>query len=372
MKSINILIKPVSGSCQMKCKYCFYFDEANCREIPNFGKMDEKTTKNLIKKAFLSVTEECTFGFQGGEPTLAGLEYFRFFVKTVKEENKKNLRINYALQTNGYSINDEWAIFFKENNFLVGVSLDGPEFIHDQFRIGKNNEKTHPLILSHIKILQKRDVDINILSVVTGLMADNAKETYNYLKTIGSEYIQFIPCIDSFEENNPQSNLIHLSPEQYGNFLIQVFDLWYEDLHKGSDLSIRWFDDLVIKLSGKGIPFCQLIGHCTKQYVVEADGEFYPCDFFVFDKYKLGNINKTPIKIIDKNRDKSKFIQESLKKSPSCLACKWQALCGGGCRRDRQDNINDVPTNNRYCKSYKMFFEKEINKLQVLAKALNY
>lgn len=353
MKSINFLIKPSSSKCNMACKYCFYYDIADNRDIKDYGWMSEETAEAIIKKGLNYVENgQITFAFQGGEPTLIGLEFYKYFTCKVKELNTRNAKVQYAIQTNGFTINDDWAEFFVNNNFLVGLSLDGPKVIHDLNRLDKGHNGTYKKIINAANIFKKHNVQFNILVVVSKIVSRKIEQIYKFFKKEGFTYLQFIPCLDELDTEQGKSNY-SISSQDYAKFLKRLFDLWYQDYKNGYIVSIRYFDNILSMYLGMEPESCDMRGMCSIQNVVEADGSVYPCDFYVLDKYKMGNINETSIEELFKQIITKLFIEESLPINEKCKTCKWVNLCRGGCKRHQigEDNLN------RFCEAYQEFFE---------------
>ena len=363
MRSINVLIKPSSSHCNMRCKYCFYFDEVSHRETESFGFMNEQTMQSVIDKSLDYVTHSCVFAFQGGEPTVIGLPYFKQFVEYVKEKNTKKVGVQYAIQTNGFVIDEEWAAFFHENNFLVGLSMDGDKDTHDRYRIDTAQQGTYSKVLKASQLFDKHKVEYNILSVVTKPMAKAIQKNYRFFMRNDFVWQQYIPCIDPIGEDRG-SKEYSLTPELYATFLKQSFDLWYRDIKKGNMVSIRYFDNLVGMMLGNPPESCGMAGRCTNQYVVEANGQVYPCDFYMMDEYVLGNICTQSLGEIDEKRKEIGFIEKSLKIEESCKQCQWLPICRGGCRRDREDFATGELTKTYLCGAYKEFFAYAYPRLQ--------
>lgn len=362
MYPLNLLIKPASGYCNFKCKYCFYEDVAHNREVQSYGFMSTKTLEQIVKKALKFAKDECTFTFQGGEPTLVGLDFYKDLIKFQKKYNKKGLKIHNSIQTNGYLIDKEWAKFLHNNNFLVGISLDGTKEINDINRIDANKEGTYDKILETIGLFNKYKVEYNILTVVTSYVAKNIRSVYEFYKEKNFSYQQYIPYLDPICEKRGNREY-SLTPKLYGEFLKDLFDLWYEDITNGRFVYNRYFENIVGIIKGFRPEACGMIGHCTLQNVIEADGSVYPCDFYVLDEQKIGNLIEMDFEDIERKRNESKFIETSLKVEDCCMECKWKNLCRGGCRRDRDENMDGNLSVNYFCESYKEFFEYAIDRL---------
>lgn len=350
MKCMDLLIKPASGRCNMRCSYCFYRDEAENRDVDDYGMMTEETAKALIDKAYdeaLSVR----FMFQGGEPTLRGLPFFRAFVSYAHEKGIAS----FALQSNGILLDDEWAVFLRDNDFLVGLSIDGPGKIHDAYRKGADGKGTFKRVFEAARKLDRFSVKYNVLVTVTEQSARDARSLYTFLKRNGMRYQQYIPCIDPIGiEKMPYS----LKSETYGRFLISLFRLYYADWKNGDYVSIRYFDNLVLMLTGEEAEECGMNGICSSSFTIEADGSVYPCDFYVLDEYRLGNVVTDTFASLAERRNESGFVSASMKKDPECLACRFHPLCNGGCRRNRENFSTGVIERNRFCISYRKFFSE--------------
>ena len=338
MKNLTLLIKPAAGLCNMHCGYCFYRAESVNREN---RVMLPETADELIRKIGAYRPKALSIVFQGGEPTLAGLDFFRRFLRQIKETVR--CPVGFSLQTNGLLIDDAWAAFFKENGFLIGVSLDGGRRTNDRYRVDKTGESTFGQVLSAISALKKHGVDFNILSVIDDRNAAEIETTWRYFKNHGFRFLQFIPCVDGEDG-------VALSPENYETFLKRSFDLWYGDLLRGDYVSVRHIDNYVGILMGRPPESCAMCGICGGYFVAEADGSLYPCDFYCREEYKLGSVfDEDPFAA---NETQRRFIEGSALIHAHCRDCRWYVLCRGGCRRDRTDGL----TRNKYCAAYKGFF----------------
>ena len=366
MPPISVLMKPSSGMCNMSCDYCFYCDETKKRTQQSFGFMEEETLKNIIRKTMLRAEGAVSYAFQGGEPTLRGLDFFRKAVAYQKQYNKHGIQVHNAFQTNAYLIDDEWCRFFKENNFLVGVSLDGTREIHDAYRHGKNGAPTYDRVVEATKRLDKYGVDYNILTVVNRKVVENIEEIYENYRDHGWKYQQYIACLDPLGEPHGQ-NEYALHPEEYGAFLIRLFDMWYADLQEERQPYIRMFENYVSILMGYCPEACDQRGTCGIQYVVEADGGVYPCDFYMTDEYLLGNFNDCRLDAIDERRREIAFVERSQKLSPECKKCRYYHICRGGCQRHRDRNVDQGWYENYFCSAYRVFFDACYERMKKIA-----
>lgn len=360
MKNFSVLIKPSSSQCNLKCTYCFYNDIAKNRSIKDYGIMTEETIKSIIDKTLAHVNGGLvTYAFQGGEPTLAGLDFYKFFHKYL-EEKKGETKVQFAIQTNGILINQDWIELFKKYNYLVGISFDGLKSIHNQYRIDLSNKGTYDSILKSIKLLQINKIEYNVLAVVTNKLAKNITAVYENMKELNISYMQFIPIISPI---NNSTTGYSLSNENYAYFLKTLFDLWYEDLKSGLYVHLDYFENLIRLYRGETPFMCHMMGYCSNQFVLEADGSVYPCDFYVLDEYRLGNINKDSINSILASDKAEAFIEES-KRYDECRECYWIKICRNGCKRSR------IKNKNKYCEAYKLFFAYAHKRLLYLARHL--
>ena len=356
IQHLNYLIKPASGLCNMRCRYCFYEDETQKRDTPNAGIMSAQTSEALIRDTFaaLNANGSVSFAFQGGEPTLAGRAYFEHFTDLVRGYNTKRVPVSYVLQTNGYGLDESWAELFVREKFLIGISMDGNRAVHDSLRIDAAGAATWERIQRNLAMMQEKGVELNILCVVTKRCAKNPERIYRSLKDLGVRYLQFIPCLDPLGE--PRGSLPwSLMPEDYGHFLCGLFDVWYQDWCGGEYTSVRLFDDYVHMAMGQAPGTCATGGSCGSYLVAEADGSLYPCDFYCLDEWKLGGIGEETIPELLYGEKERRFLALGQQHPSECGRCLWVRLCYGGCRRDWvQDGAGN---HNYYCSAFRRFFE---------------
>lgn len=373
MPSASILIKPASSNCNLDCKYCFYKCLSSNREEYSKGFMKKETLELLIKNAIAYADDYLTFAFQGGEPMLAGIDFFETVVELEKQygKEKKNLHIENTLQTNGCLITDEWAEFFAKNNFLIGVSLDGPKKIHDAGRRDCFGKETFHQVMTGIEILKNHQVAFNILTVVTEDSTSKASAIYSFFQRNGFEYVQLIPCMDEMNRQSlgKTSNPFAVNPISYGRFLSEFFDLWYEDFKRGNIMDVRMFSNLAQMSVGFPAEECGMCGKCKCYFVVEGDGSVYPCDFYCMDEYRLGTV-ATPFGELLKTKQAVSFEEVSCHKPEECLQCRYYNLCNGGCRRFREPFTDGKPGINYLCEGYKLFFEHTGERINRLGKTI--
>ena len=276
MPAVNVLIKPASSACNMRCSYCFYRDVSNHREHAFEGMLSLDAMERVIAAAMEYAEGICSFAFQGGEPTLAGLDFFREVLLLQKKHQRPGVEIHNAIQTNGLNLDEEWARFLAENHILVGLSLDGPAEIHDLNRKDAEGRGTWSRIMRTVRLFNRYGVAYNILCVVTGRNARSIQKIYNFYRKQGFRWLQFIPCLEPLGEERG-NQLYSLTCEEYGEYLIRLFDLWFQDLKSGCYISIRHLDNWLAILMGRQPEACNMTGRCSVQFVVEGDGGVYPC-----------------------------------------------------------------------------------------------
>lgn len=363
MKYFSMLIKPASSACNLRCQYCFYCDVAKNRKIPTYGIMDEATMNLLIDKTLGFFHEEVTitFAFQGGEPTVAGLDYFRRFIRRVHLKKKRFHHFQYALQTNATLLNDEWIAFLKQNRFLVGVSLDGYAAQHDAMRPDAEGQGTFSRIMENIEKMRRAKIEFNILTVLTRQLAQHPKKLFDFYLHHHFDYIQIIPCLPPFEELN---DAYSLTPQAFFHFYDEFFTLWLEELKQNHYISVTLFDNLIPLFAGVPPQQCGYLGFCSMQFVVESDGSVYPCDFYVLDQYKLGNLRDLSLNELMKSPTLPQFLHEPHRTTPLCKTCRYARICHGQCRR-----MNVCYFDDQFC-GYQAFIQKHEVMLSQLALTL--
>ena len=351
---LSLLIKPAGALCNLNCSYCFYSRIAADRNA-KAGVMTDETVLALLKSAFALRPRALSIAFQGGEPTLAGLDWYRRFLRRLQEQNTENIPVALSIQTNGTRIDDAWAAFFGEHGFLVGLSLDGDRATNDRYRLDQDESSVFDRTLAAADMLERHGVDFNILSVLTDESVFEIERTYAFFKERGFRFLQFIPFVD---EGTGQA----LRSDAYAFFLKRVFDLWYQDFQRGTYISIRHIDNYIRILLGDTPENCAMCGVCGRYFVIEADGSIYPCDFYCRAPYRLGTVFD-PAPFGDSETHRA-FLAQSCLIHASCASCRYAFLCRGGCRRDRTDAL----TKNKYCDSYRAFFDDALERMQTVAR----
>jgi uncharacterized protein len=332
MKHISVLIKPASSLCNLRCKYCFYANVSSLREVRSYGKMKTAVAEQMIAQIFsdLADGDHLTLAFQGGEPTLAGLSYYRQLVALVAAQEKR-VQVHYAIQTNGTIINERWCQFLKEHNFLVGLSIDGHPLYHDLNRLDDKGRGTFQRVLKTKALFDQYEIDYNVLCVLTNPLAKETKKVFQFIKDQNIRYVQFIPCLDDLGATKRSS--FALTPKRFASFYHQLFQFWLQELENGNYISIKLFDDLVNLVAYRQVTACGILGNCQVQYVIEADGSVYPCDFYVLDQYRLGYIQEQTLRELFEQDVSHMFVCEKPSLPEKCQSCPFLTMCQGGCKR---------------------------------------
>jgi uncharacterized protein len=361
----QLLIKPVSADCNQSCRYCFYRRAGALYADRASHRMSQQVLDLLVRRYLKLGMAQSVFSWQGGEPTLAGLDFYRAAVQLMQVHGKGGQSVSNALQTNGLLLDDEWCSFLRQYRFLVGLSLDGPAEIHDRHRIRGDDQGTHADVLRALKRLQEQEVTFNVLAVVTSASASQARRIYGWLREQGVAHMQFIPCVEAEPDGRPSP--FSVSAEAFGEFLCELFDAWLPEARHG--VSERLFDALIQReLTGRS-GMCVLDGACGGYLVVEHNGDAYPCDFFVEDAWRLGNIEKTPLDALMQRGRMRQF--RALRRTPEqCESCRWKDLCRGGCLKDRSrfGAAFDRPTT--LCLAYQRFFDHAMDSIRALAREI--
>ncbi|MBP3869545.1 MAG: SPASM domain-containing protein [Faecalicoccus sp.] len=338
MKTISVLIKPASSLCNLRCRYCFYADVSQNREVSSQGVMKEDTLNALVDGIYDYIGQDgvANISFQGGEPTVAGIDYFKEFAELV---DQKKMKVNWSMQTNGTLLNDDFARFFKEHKFLLGISLDGYKQIHDRNRYDARKQGAFDRVLKGIELFEKHGVEYNILTVVTRQLSRHPKELFDFYKNHKFQYIQLIPCLPELDGNDPSG--LALRAGEYASFYNSFFDAWKKEIQSGGFMSINLFENVQAMLMGQSPYQCGMIGHCSKQFVIEGNGDVYPCDFYCLDEWKLGNVKEDNFDTMQNSINAKRFIETSQCKKAPCDKCKYVGICSGGCRRQNVCYLTD-------------------------------
>jgi uncharacterized protein len=376
--AFHLLAKPTGAICNLDCQYCFFLAKEKLYPGSKFRMTDEILETYIQQLLGSHQAPEVTVAWQGGEPTLMGLEFFERSIELVEKYKKPKQQVNHTLQTNGTRLDDDWGRFFKKHNFLIGLSIDGPQHLHDTYRVDKRGRGTFEQVMQGWQVLKKHQVDFNILCTVNAANGDRPLEVYRFLQDeLGAEFIQFIPIIERVNEDG--STLLQsgnqvtersVKPEQFGEFLISVFDEWiHRDVGK---VFVQHFDAALANWVGVSPSVCIFSKTCGTALALEHNGDLYSCDHFVEPDYKLGNIQETPIIELIVSKQQQQFGQEKLHSLPQyCRKCEVRFACNGGCPKNRFIETPDgEPGLNYLCAGYKAFFTHINQPMKMMAELL--
>lgn len=372
---IHVLAKPSGATCNLACSYCFFLDKELLYPNSKF-RMSEETLETYIQQLIESHRgSEVTVAWQGGEPTLMGVDFYRKSIEFQEKYRKPGMTFENTMQTNGTLLDDEWCQFFKENNFLIGLSLDGPQRFHDAHRVDKGGGPTYDKVMRGLRLLQKHQVEYNILVTVNRVTGDHPREIYRFLRDeVGTKWIQFIPVIervnpDGYNIYNVGSTVTNRSvrPEQFGRFLIQVFDEWIrEDV---GEMFVQTFEAAARNWMGLGSSgMCVFEETCGYGLALEHNGDLYSCDHFVEPDYMLGNIKEEHMLQMVGSEGQTQFGLDKRDSLPQyCLDCDVRFACHGECPKNRFIETPDgEPGLNYLCAGYKGFFHRVNEPLKIL------
>mgnify|MGYP005849145605 CR=1 FL=1 len=356
----SLLIKPASALCNLDCAYCFYLD----RESDPYGDLPKRsmsleTLERMVDTYLFYSYPNSVFAFQGGEPTLCGLGFFEKLIEYQQRYGRDGQNVSNAMQTNAVLLDDDWAQLLHQYNWLLGVSMDGPQEIHDLYRFNKGGRGTWKQVMRGVETLQRNKVEFNILCVLSQANVDKPKELYRFFKSLGVDNVQFIPLSEFHPDGTRMPFTI--TAEQYGRFLCEMFDLWWPDRRK---FRIRFFDNLAEALAGMKPGSCTMHETCDSYVVVEYNGDVYPCDFFVESGWKLGNVNLDSWPEIARRRRRYEFAAKKTIAHPECQRCEWQSICHQGCPKFRHAQHRQFADLDYFCQSYKMIYAKSAGPLK--------
>lgn len=364
------MLKPAGSLCNLRCKYCYYLEKDKLyKQCKNHVISDELLEKFIKEYIEAQTTPQVLFTWHGGETLMRPISFYKRALE-LQRIYGRGRQIDNCIQTNGTLLTDEWCQFFKDNNFLVGVSIDGPQEFHDEYRRTATNKPTFVKVMNGINLLNKHGVEWNALAVVNDYNADYPLEFYRFFKQIGCKYIQFSPIVERVVKREDGLTLapgmqggdagladFSITPEQWGNFLCTIFDEWvHNDV---GEYFVQLFDATLANWVGQAPGVCILAEECGHAGVMEFNGDVYSCDHFVFPEYRLGNIREktiTEMLYSDQQKRFSKLKSQSLPKE--CRECKWLFACNGECPKNRfiKDRYGN-PGKNYLCEGYRMFFE---------------
>lgn len=368
-RAFHVMTKPIGPICNLDCEYCFYLDKEKLYPETRSFRMDDEVLENYVKQ-YIEAQEvnEVTFAWQGGEPTLMGVDFFRQAIRYQQKYRRPGMQIQNSFQTNATLLDDEWGEFFKRNKFLIGVSIDGPPEIHDKYRYDKRGRPSSEQVIRGLRVLQQYNVDYNILCVVNKHNAEYPKEVYDYFKELGAEFMQFIPAVENFGGKNVSPRSV--TARQYGKFLCAIFDEWVvKDIGR---IFVQIFDVALEAWLGYNPSLCVFNETCGDALAIEHNGDLYSCDHFVTPDYHVGNIAEQTIAEMVDSTFQRKFGTDKQDTLPEyCRSCEVKFVCNGGCPKNR---FIKTPTGedglNYLCAGYKQFFNHIDEPMKMMAAAL--
>ena len=365
--AFGTMVKPIGSACNLDCHYCYYRDKSEIYS-GNMPLMSEELLEEYIRQYICGTSQQSvSFCWHGGEPLMAGLPFFRRAMELQKKYAGDKV-IENSLQTNGVLLNEEWCSFFTDNNFLIGLSLDGPEDIHNAFRRDCGGAPTFARVMKGVELLKNKGVEYNILSTVNSHSEERGAEVYRFLRSL-SHYMQFLPVVEYVRERPGKRPLI-VSPDEedaveapwsvsaigYGKFMCDVFDEWVK--YDVGNYFVQLFDITLGNWCGVAPSLCAFGEVCGDGLVVEHNGDVYSCDHFVYPEYRLGNIKEKELAAMYKSNDQQQFGRDKRDALPmECKRCTYNFLCHGECPKHRFAYAkNGEPYMNVLCEGYKMFF----------------
>ena len=373
--AFHILAKPTGAICNLDCKYCFFLSKEQLYPGSRFRMPDDVLETYLRQYIQAQRGPEVDIAWQGGEPTLMGLDFFQRAVELAEQFKRPGQTVRYSMQTNGVLLNDDWCRFFRDNRFLIGLSLDGPRALHDAYRVDKGGHGTFDKVMRAARLMQEHQADFNILTTVHAANADYPLEVYRCLRDeVGTQYIQFIPIVEranetGFQEGNTVTER-SVGAEQFGRFLMTIFDEWVRrDVGR---VFVQTFDVALGNWLGAPPSLCIFAPTCGNALALEHTGDLYACDHFVEPNYLLGNIKDTPmIELVasDKQRQFGRDKKETLPRY--CRACEVRFACHGECPKNRFIETPDgEPGLNYLCAGYKAFFNHIDRPMRIMAQLI--
>ena len=369
--SFHIMAKPTGPICNLDCTYCFYLEKEKLYPNNQDWKMSIPILESYTKQYINSQqATDITFSWQGGEPTLLGVDYLKMSVQLQKKYSDGK-KIYNTFQTNGVLLDDEWGSFFADNNFLIGLSIDGPREVHDKYRFYKGGQSSFDNVVNSINLLKKYNVEFNILTCVHKFNSYKPLEVYNFLKEMGSGYMQFIPVVERVSSSNSENDLNLASPNckkkakvtdwsvealQYGIFLSTIFDEWVQkDVGK---FFVQIFDISLEAWLGQNQSLCVFRPTCGNALALEHNGDLYSCDHYVYAENKLGNILDNLLKSMADSDKQIKFgLDKKMNLPEYCKKCDYLFTCNGECPKNRFISTPDGEEGLNYlCAGYKHFF----------------
>ncbi len=366
MNPFSLLVKPASADCNLRCSYCFYLDHYSLYPEKRVHRMSDEVLEAMIRSFMAVPMSQYAIGWQGGEPTLMGVDFFKRVTALQQKHGRGGAVVANGLQTNGTLITDEFAEHLAAYHFLVGISLDGPAEIHDHYRAYADGRGSHADVLRGIERLSTHGVEYNILTLVNDRNVTRAREVYQYLGEHGHLYQQYIPCVEFDEAGTPLPFAIN--GRQWGDFLCELYDCWIK--HDTRRVSIRLFDSILAYLVDGARTVCSMGRNCCQYFVVEHNGDIYPCDFFVRKNLWVGNVTATSWEDAARSPVYRTFGAQKAQWHEECDRCPHLAVCSGDCLKHRLYGGNGPRNLSWLCEGWKQFYDHAMPGLRGLAQQI--
>ncbi|MBC7814365.1 MAG: anaerobic sulfatase maturase [Burkholderiales bacterium] len=374
--AFHMMTKPRGAICNLDCQYCYFLSKEKLYPDSKFRMSDNLLQAYTQQYIEAQRAPEITFAWQGGEPTLMGLDFFRQAVSYQQQYRKRGQHISNALQTNGVTLDDEWCEFFHANNFLVGISLDGPRPLHDAYRVDKGGQPTFDRVMNGLRLLQKHGIEFNVLTTVHAANEQHGLDVYHFLRDeVGANVLQFIPIVERDNATGYQEGSTvtarSVSADGYGRFLVEIFEEWIRrDVGR---VYVQMFDIALAAWVGDSPGLCVFEETCGTALALEHNGDVYSCDHFVEPRHFVGNLVDIPLSEIVVSNQQRQFGLAKRDTLPRfCRECDVRFVCNGGCPKDRFINTPDGEAGLNYlCVGYKGFFNHVREAMNIMARELS-
>ena len=381
-RPMYVMAKPVGAACNLQCSYCYYLEKSRLYDASSQLMSDEMLELFIREYIHSQTTLEVLFTWHGGEPLLRPISFYERALE-LQRQYANGRRIANCIQTNATLIDDEWCEFFRKNNFLVGVSIDGPQMMHDSLRTSRRGESSYRDVMRGLRLLNRHRVEWNAMATVNAANVEHPLEFYRYFRDeLDCQFLQFTPVVERRYMSGGESRLMHaaepsgelvpysVTAEQWGRFLCAIFDEWVR--HDVGRMFVQLFDSTLANWVGEAVGVCTMSKYCGHAAVIEHNGDVYSCDHFVFPEYKLGNLNEKSLSEMMYGRQQSEFGVAKHRTLPrQCRECEYEFACHGECPRNRFLTTADgEPGLNYLCKGYYAFFSHAATAMDYMRRQL--
>lgn len=362
-RSFSLLIKPAGADCNLRCGYCFYLPKHSLYPATVSHRMAPEVLERVVSSYLATEQPQYSFGWQGGEPTLMGREFFREVTRLQRRCGRAGASVANGLQTNATLIDEPFARHLASYRFLVGVSIDGPPELHDHYRVGPTGLASHARVMRGVELLRRFGVEHNVLTLVNARTVSEGRGVYRYLRDQGFLYHQYIPCVE-FTDGGALAEYA-VTGEQWGRFLCELFDEWSAaDVFR---VSIRLFDSIIVRMVDGIANVCSMGRDCRQYFLVEHNGDVYPCDFYVQESTRLGNILETTWEELLGSPAYESFGTKKRQTHAACQSCEHLWLCAADCLKHRGPDLSDPARLSHLCEGWKRFYDNALPRLRAIA-----